>query len=337
VIIDPGLPAQQLVKPAAIDPRHLEPWLTNTPGNRAFWNAWCALATNIVAPVFNHPTRGIGLTTTAAVATAGAAAMACGCLTQNAAPFKTINDRERAHHWPIVINTPPGKFPTVREPWLLEPQNRNCLVGVTPKHAHILLLSGQWHILDLAETGLFQHDVALASSPLLTTYLQHLSQRRFENIYQGGELLVDIQQDVAKWLELLRFDATVVREGADEFRSASEDGHINEIGDLIWQLLKQGYLKQLPEAFGYETNCCWRVNDPDGILLPKADFVQLLYKLTKLFISGDKITKHLEAADVLVGLYSLHEQEGWLIDTDWWRRNIQVHTAGDQQLKIKRA
>lgn len=335
MIIDPGLPTLQLPPPKAVDPRDVEPWLGNTPGNRAFWNAWCALVANIVAPVFNHPTRGIGLTTSAAVATAGAAALSCGCLTHNAPPLKTINDRERAHAWPVVINTPPGKYPTVREPWLLEPENRNCLVGITPLHAHMMLLTGHWHVLDLSEPGLFQHDVALAKSPILTSYLQNLCQRRFEEVYQGNELVNDIRTDVAKWLEGQGFESEAVLAGATEMRCASEEDHVDEIGELIWQLLKQGFLKQIPEAFGAEPNCCWRISDPEGVLLPKADFLQLVYRLTKLYISADKLTKHLEAAEVLHGLYSVNEQEGWLLDTGWWRRNINAHTAREKQIKLK--
>jgi hypothetical protein len=335
IIPDSHLPGAALPKPRPIEPGDTENWLAPTPANKEFWNAWLALVSNIVAPVFNHPYRGIATASDAATSVAGAAALACGCQVYPDVPFGDYADNEKAHTWPIVVKVSNEDRAKVKEPWLLEPLGRNCLVQVKPRYLSALRLSSGWHVINLHDSGHFNHSPELASSPLLTGYLQHLCQRHFEGVYTGGELILDIRNDVVEWLRAMHHDTTVIEEGEDSLMLAGDSGQADALGELLWLFLKQGHLKQLPESFPYETNCCWQATDPPGILVPKADLVQLILKNTRLLVSADRITEQLETDNALLGLCEHMGRDCWLIQGEWWRQALSRHAAAERPFRLR--
>lgn len=347
VVPRPALPA--LVDPPALDlplpgplPLEVLSALTaDTPSNALFWASWCLLVSNILAPAFGRPTRGIVVSGSGAAAAMTAAAYTCGCRLPHVgprqwSPMNLPNYRrgEQLHRWPYVIPLD-GRLPsrTTRH-WLEGDGPRNTVVRGSEEQLLALQLRGDWHtLLDHREFTLADEHLA-ALPAVLPAYLQHCLARQLALPLAAPELVADVSRDVGQWLTSLQLASTPVKRAQSLLRPAAADGYGEAAGRLISKLLLAGQLTM--EAKGRSLGrILWEHKNPDGLFVPKAALAQALERVDAPALDPLRLSQQLDTTRVLRGELEVQGAAGWVIDLVWWKRLHSAETTQrDRLLKL---
>lgn len=317
-------PATNIQNLTELTPEEMDRLTEPTRDNIAFWASWCACVSNILAPAFNHPTRGVGVVGDMAVQGMQQAARALGCIRKelsNISADKILRLRstaENRHAWPLIVGLEGRSTEYTTMNWINRKPDHNDVAVISIDQALGLLVTGGWYVVvDVGEAaGGMTNKV---KDRLVLNYLKHIMQNKLINVYQGGEILDSVFSSVTSWASGYHAN-TQVFEKARELLSACDK---SKTSAAFGRLLSRWYNSGLFEVSnGSDANKLARKLD-DGVFISKPKVIQLWEKRRLPKLDVERLTECLMIDDILVKELDLSDSLGWLVSTDWWHENVQ--------------
>jgi hypothetical protein len=323
-------PAANIQSFKELTPEEMDRVTEPSRDNIAFWASWCACVSNILAPAFGHPTRGIGVVGDMGIQGMRQASRALGCISSdlpNRSESYIIRGKsgvENDHEWPRVVGLVGGstKYPgwdRIRTMhWINSMDSHKDVVVVTIDQALGMLIAGGWHaVVDV--TPFVGGVVDKVKDRLILNYLNHIMQNKLINVYQGGELLDNVFDSVAAWIEGYHSGVSVIEKGRELISGCDRSKTIAAFG----KLLSRWYNAGLFEISGKvdSEKLAWKLKD--GVFVSKPKVLQLWEKRRLPRLDVAALTEQLISDDVLVKEVDLNDCLGWVLDNSWWNKNVQ--------------
>ena len=310
-------PASHIQDFRELTPDEMERLVKPGRASEAFWANWCACVANILAPAFNHPTRGIAVVGAGAIQGMRQVARSLGCH-QCEVGGREPKVKENEHNWPMVIGLDDRSTEVKMMQWVNERKQHKDVIVVSLEQALGLLAAGGWNIvvdMDITSGGATDK----ARDYLVTNYLSYIMDKKLINVYQGGELLDSVFDSVAEWVESHHVDATPVRNSRQLLSVYARHKTLSAFGRLLSRWYNSGEFeigsKFSPDKMAWHT--------PDGVFVAKAKLLNLWKKKNLPRLDINDMTEHMIRGNVLIKESSLENCLGWIIDKTWWAENVQ--------------
>lgn len=200
-----GVPALDVKFPkplTLIEKRELSSSSSSSNVNKLMWATLTAIIANVLAPLFNKPTAGIGLLGESAINVGINTALKVGCvdsvelLPATDLRLTDLVDIEAAHNFPTVMYIPVSQG-KLFDSWV-NLYKHNCVVNLPDDVANYNL--SEWQIIsqpdDVGETN---YKLPKHVDALLPLYLQDLCKRNFKLSDHVSTFFQQVMYDVNEW------------------------------------------------------------------------------------------------------------------------------------------
>jgi hypothetical protein len=166
--------------------------LPKGPGSAVFWALTACIATNLLAPVYQLPTAGIGLLGDTAETTGKEAIRTLGCTEYSIRYGQQTDDGNSAsalcaeHGWPILLKAPKVRIDDWID-WLVNSEQKNCILSLNWYTARSLAARDGWHIIE-AGTNVANIGICDAAREVLPSFLQYVAQQQFRLPAKYGQI-----------------------------------------------------------------------------------------------------------------------------------------------------
>jgi hypothetical protein len=310
-------------EPPAVMPHSLRMFLTPSYENSFVWNAFSALAANLIAPIVNRFPSGTA--TTAANFKAAASIWSAMGATGNALTYVTasnvsryVKENTRDTNWPVYASS---AFDDATFSYVVAHcHNRPILIQLTRPCAHVAPSYG-WSTItgtppsELTDFSVFQY--------VLPAYIQHVLKTRL-NIGPGQDLTTIILRDVHQWLQntqsatfnLLRSQCTLFTPATSHVALAAELNEAVQDGSL--DVLPRPRRNDQPKNYLLRQKTAWWLNRRG---------IDSYFKLNRSVPPNWlEIVNLLAENGALVGEQTIQNMPGFLVTNTWCDNLIELRS-----------
>lgn len=186
VTCDNTIPARHLRKPQQLSSEDVKE-LSDSDVSSLIWATTLAVASNLLAPVYDEDPCKIALCGQGAVAIGKKTALMLGCSAWTTPSFREepeaaidkIIMMTNEHEWPLVLSRPAIQTQNIWASVFNKPAIKNCIVELDWYSAQSVATRPNWHLIECDE---YKSSIGIvkAVSKILPSFLQYIAKQRFK-------------------------------------------------------------------------------------------------------------------------------------------------------------
>lgn len=320
-------PTLNLAPPADLHPADVGLLSRDTPENSVVWATAACVLSNLIAPVANQPTSGIGLSGDGAIFLGRAAATQLGCVEAAAfgpsssgpVPGGHAASLEEASGWPVILHRQSNTRGYHLSAWLARRDHRNSLIDLEETAADVLGLRGGWHVIRNAASFISVTEYRRALGALVPAYLKWFAENGLK--LKPGSLGEAVLASLTEWFAHLGGDPKVVK-SAQRSVQFDHGGKAEDVVERFGELLSRLVVSdELPIKYDGKGKGPFLTYTATGnLFVPKAALNRLLAARHAPALDAPAMTQAMTEDGILVQELDFGNppQPGWEISRTWW-------------------